>query len=241
MEKLFSGHLIMQQWPYLAWLPKAEQQQFSEFRSILTGYSPIRGKAGNQFNDVLKTLRSFVNRCDGFEWRRSLVCGIGWIQEYIVINQQRLKQLIGREKSFISGRLAELGYVVLSTHKVKELGIHLKQYFHSCVSDGELRAWSFRQDRQDKFFNTRPHLQVQATTFHTMQALNPVALQSITRSMPVISLQNVMDAENEQRHLDGNGDDDNDVYDDDPWISFDSSTGIEDFNDLEWFSGINLL
>jgi hypothetical protein len=73
-----------------------------------------------------------------------------------------------------------------------------------------------------------------------MQALNPVAAQSIAQPTPVIPVQNIMDAEDGRGYLDDNGDGDDDAYDDNPWISFDSSPGIEDFNDLGWFSDINL-
>jgi hypothetical protein len=70
-----------------------------------------KGERLECFMNRIKCIKRFVQQHDDSDWKRSLVCGIFFFPESIVINIQQLRILMGKCKSSINGSLQQLGYV----------------------------------------------------------------------------------------------------------------------------------
>lgn len=71
-----------------------------------------KGERLDLFVSRVRKIHSFVERGDGNEWKRSLVCGIFFMQNALAINIQQLRLLMNKCKSSINGALLQLGYSV---------------------------------------------------------------------------------------------------------------------------------
>lgn len=110
--------------------------------SLNYGNRNKRGKGLHTFEEQLASIRSFVERGGDNSWKRSLVCGICWIDNDIGINIQQFKTLLGKCKSSINSCLLKLGY-----SKSRDNGgvnKFIVEKIPSLRSDPELRRWTIR-------------------------------------------------------------------------------------------------
>jgi hypothetical protein len=70
------------------------------------------GERVESFTDRLEKIRHYVEFRIEDSWKRSLVCGVFFLQNGLALNIQRLRFLLGRCKSAINGSLQVLGYEV---------------------------------------------------------------------------------------------------------------------------------
>lgn len=76
-----------------------------------------RYKRIQSFNEILLAIRGFIERRNEDSWKRSLVCGVCWYQNYICISIKQMSYLIEKCKSSINGSLQRLSLIVLPNRK----------------------------------------------------------------------------------------------------------------------------
>lgn len=95
-------------------LSKDDQQAYifmhTEFQRDLA--KSKKGERLDIFIDRVRRIHSFVERGDGDEWKRSLVCGVFFMRNALAVNIQQLRLLMNKCKSSINGSLLQLGYSV---------------------------------------------------------------------------------------------------------------------------------
>ena len=70
-----------------------------------------KGERLESFIKRLKRIREFVERGDGDDWKRGLVCGIIFLSNGIAIHIQQFRLLLGKCKSSINGSLQQIGFI----------------------------------------------------------------------------------------------------------------------------------
>lgn len=104
-----------------------------------------KGERLESFMCRLTRIRKYIERGDVNDWKRSLVCGIVFLQNSIAINIQQLKNLIGKCKSSINGSLQQLGYTALPQGRdLSHEFICRIPYFQKDSS--ELKKWTIREN-----------------------------------------------------------------------------------------------
>lgn len=102
----------------------------------------------NAFQDSITKIFSFCIRHEEEDWKRSVVCGIYWFDDNILLSVQQLQVLLGKSKSSINSSLQRLGYScgprVRESRVVPEI-----PFFGTCPT--ELRRWTFRKLAESKF------------------------------------------------------------------------------------------
>ena len=104
----------------------------------------IRNQRLDQFKDMLELIKIYINRFDENDWKRSLVCGICWLNEGIAINTMQFSGLLGKCKSSINGSLQMLGYKPFpcSSSQNKEL---LDKIPYLKQNPAEIKQWTLRK------------------------------------------------------------------------------------------------
>ncbi|OHT16736.1 hypothetical protein TRFO_13007 [Tritrichomonas foetus] len=96
------------------------------------------------FAQEIEKLRKFVVRGDCEDWKRSLVCGIYWLQEGLAINIQQLKVVLSKCKSSLNASLSKIGLnVILNRAKAAYLVLNTFPFLKDHSS--ELRQWTVRK------------------------------------------------------------------------------------------------
>jgi hypothetical protein len=94
-------------------LTRRDLDDYVELRKSF--YDEIRkSKKGERLESFIKRLikiRSFVERGDQDDWKRSLVCGIIFMKNSIAIHIQQFRLLLGKCKSSINGSLQQIGFI----------------------------------------------------------------------------------------------------------------------------------
>ena len=103
-----------------------------------------KGERLEAFTEKLTTIRRFVQRGDENDWRRSLLCGIFFLNDALAINIQQFRHLVGKCKSSINGSLQQLGYLVQGQAQ------SIERELLSCIPAGvrdvnELKKWTVRK------------------------------------------------------------------------------------------------
>ncbi|OHT13764.1 hypothetical protein TRFO_15976 [Tritrichomonas foetus] len=104
----------------------------------------IKNSPIETFKNSLLKIQRFAKRGDSDDWKRSLACGIAWIDDNnIVINTRQLRLLLFKCKSSINGSLQKIGYT-------KTIGrseaLQVVQSIFPLINGNlaELRKWSMR-------------------------------------------------------------------------------------------------
>jgi hypothetical protein len=103
-----------------------------------------RGERVAEFQHHLDQIRAFIQRTDTEDWKRSLVCGVIFLDHALCINIQQLRILIGRCKSSINGSLQMLGYS--AQPQIHGVEIDLSARIPGLQLDiEEIKKWSVRR------------------------------------------------------------------------------------------------
>lgn len=131
---------------YFELLTEDEKLEYSKLREQLSSpnYKNRRNKSNEVFRDMVDSIKQFAVRNDENDWKRSLVCGIIWLQQSIAINTHQLRLLITKCKSSINGSFQALGYGTVPTvaDSASEL---ISKYPFLRHNFSELRQWTVRQ------------------------------------------------------------------------------------------------
>jgi hypothetical protein len=75
-----------------------------------------RNRSVETLPQTLERIKSFVNQNDGDDWKRSLVCGVCWLNSEgtVAINIRQLRVLVSKCKPSINGSFQHLGFSVVS-------------------------------------------------------------------------------------------------------------------------------
>ena len=103
-----------------------------------------RNKSHEVFKEIVASIKRFSIKGDDSDWKRSLVCGVLWLDHSIAINTHQLRLLITKCKSSINGSFQALGYgtVPTGTEASNEL---LSKFPFLRNNFAELRQWTVRQ------------------------------------------------------------------------------------------------
>lgn len=93
--------------------------------------------------EILNSVRNFVVRGDGDDWKRALVCGICWMPEAVAVNTRQLRLLLSKCKSSINTLFQNLGYSTIPASS--EFTGSLVRVFPLLKDNfAELRKWTPR-------------------------------------------------------------------------------------------------
>lgn len=94
--------------------------------------------------EILNSVRNFVVRGDGDDWKRALVCGICWMPDAVAVNTRQLRLLLSKCKSSINTLFQNLGYST-GQHTSSEFTSSLVRIFPLLKDNfAELRKWTPR-------------------------------------------------------------------------------------------------
>ena len=103
-----------------------------------------KGERLDTFVSRIKKIREFAEPNGIFSWKRSVVTGIIFNPDGIVINIHQFKLLLGKSKSLINGSLQKLGYIsVPATFATNQELIHLVPLFRQIPL--EIKKWTIRK------------------------------------------------------------------------------------------------
>ena len=94
-------------------------------------------------NAIFKQIKEFCQRNDEDEWKRYLVCGICWFDNFLAVNTRQLRFLIFRSKSSINESLMRLGYSSISINE-EQKSMLIEKIPLLFINKGEIRKWSIR-------------------------------------------------------------------------------------------------
>ena len=130
---------------YWELLSTCDQESYGYLQKTLS--SPAcknrRNHSNETFSDILDTIKKFVIRNDENDWKRALVCGVGWIENGIAVNTRQLRLLIAKCKSSINGSFQALGYGSVPT-SAETASALVKLFPFLKNAFPELRQWSVR-------------------------------------------------------------------------------------------------
>jgi len=88
-----------------------EEYQIMRQRFFAETSKSKKGERLESFIKKLQIIREYTEKGNSNDWKRSIVCGIFFLQNSIGINIQSLRTLLGKCKSSINGSLKQSGYV----------------------------------------------------------------------------------------------------------------------------------
>jgi hypothetical protein len=100
-----------------------------------------RSRLAATYRFIIQQLDAFVNQKDGDDWKRSLVCGIVWLEGAIAVSTRQLSLLIGRSKSSINAGLQTLGTIPASIDGIGPLLRTCPVFLGACA---DIRQWTIR-------------------------------------------------------------------------------------------------
>ena len=123
-----------------------DKSAYAQLRSALS--SPAcknrRNKSIATFSEIVDAIHKYVEKGDGNDNKRSLVCGITWIDDGIAINTHQLRLLINKCKSSINGSFQAMGYGTIPT--ASDSASQIIQKFPFLKNNfSELRQWTVRK------------------------------------------------------------------------------------------------
>ena len=129
-------------WDHLNDIDKARYLKIQEtLSSSACKHRRHQSKAIN--NEIISSIKAFIIRGDDDDWRRSLVCGIGWINNSVVINTRQLRILVAKSKSSINAMFQKIGYSTVPANS--EVSVALSSFYPTIKGNfAELRKWTVR-------------------------------------------------------------------------------------------------
>jgi hypothetical protein len=110
-----------------------------------------RPQLATKFEIMIHQIQQYIVHHNADDWKRSLVCGIIWFDDEIVICTRQLCKLIKKCKASINFAFQSLGYVTvtMTSERVYALSCVLPVFTRG---GGGIRQWTVRA-RQDKVGN----------------------------------------------------------------------------------------
>lgn len=133
--------------------------KYSELREqfSLPKYKNRRNKSNNVFKTMIQSIKSFIDKNETDKWKRSLVCGIVWVDDMIIINTHQLRILIDKCKSSINGSFQSIGYEALPSGE--EYISHIISLYPFMKNNyAELRQWTARRKISPEKLKRRENL-----------------------------------------------------------------------------------
>lgn len=100
-------------------------------------------------NKTFEKIRSYCQRDETDKWKRYMVCGICWFDEYMGINTKQLRFLISKSKSSINDALSKMGYKSISI-KGEPASLLIETIPLLWGNQSEFRKWSIRKNESPK-------------------------------------------------------------------------------------------
>ena len=128
-----------------------------------------RYKRIESFNEILLAIHGFINREKNDAWKRSLVCGICWYQNYVCTNIKQMSYLLDKCKSSINGSFQRISLIVIPSRKqTSDIMIDAIPYLKN--HQELLKMWSVRQyiPQPQAFITSIP------MTIHVHEIIYPV-------------------------------------------------------------------
>lgn len=162
-------------------LSDADRYQYMYIRARLSNVTTKtqRYKRIENFTDCLAVVKSFAVRGDADDWKRCLVCGVGWPSDKeVAINTHQLKILISKCKSSINGSLLKMGYTGIMPRG--QASRSLEQLFPILRENhGDIRQWTIRQNSGPVSAEASPIPMIQETAGVHHQAIEDVLVENI--------------------------------------------------------------
>ena len=129
-------------------LSDTDQETYKEMQAYFLSHAMSSKNCGESaFQDTIDRIRSFCLRKDEDDWKRSVVCGICWMTNNVLISVQQLQVLLGKCKSSINGSFHRLHYTSCGPRvNLSDVADEIP-FFNSCP--GELRRWTLRVHKED--------------------------------------------------------------------------------------------
>ena len=125
-------------------LDEADKVKYKKLQAYFIAHSMSAKNCGNSaFQDSLIKIHAFCVRNDEDDWKRSVVCGICWFRNSILLSVQQLQKLLGKSKSSINGSLHKLGYMSCGPRVTTSDVVSEIPFFNTCIE--ELRRWTWRR------------------------------------------------------------------------------------------------
>ena len=99
--------------PHWQLLPSQDLQDYLLLKRQFFEKYGVKSKKGKRLdgcNDMLSEIRRYIEKSENNKWKRSIVCGVIFLQNSLAINIQQLRILIGKCKSSINGSLKKCGF-----------------------------------------------------------------------------------------------------------------------------------
>lgn len=128
-----------------------------------------RGHRIEAFGAILDEIRQYIEKRDENDWKRSLVCGVCWMDNMIAINTRQLRFLVTKCKSSINGSLQRLGYLTNPSH-AESWKMFISKIPFLKDNYNELRQWTIRCKNEP--FKPTPIVPYEIS-FSPFQQVNP--------------------------------------------------------------------
>ena len=133
---------------YIELLTIEDKELYEKLQKIVgsPNYRYNRNHRLDTLNDLFSEIRDYCEHDDNEseKWKRYLICGICWFQDYIAINTKQLRLLISKSKSSINGALAKMGYQTVSL-RGEQASLLLEKIPFLFGHYREFRKWSIRK------------------------------------------------------------------------------------------------
>ncbi|KAK8839393.1 hypothetical protein M9Y10_031742 [Tritrichomonas musculus] len=131
---------------YIDLLSDEDKRQYEELQKKVgsPNFRYNRNHRLDTLKDIFDCIKDFCEKSDKDKWKRYLVCGICWFDDYIAINTRQLRLLISKSKSAINGALVKMGYITVSV-KGERASLLLETIPFLSGHFIEFRKWSIRK------------------------------------------------------------------------------------------------
>ena len=135
--------------PIEEFLSKEDIDYYRKLKSTLSSHicRNCRNRRVESFSEILTTIHYYIMRNNEDSWKRSLICGICWYKNYIVVNIRQMSYLLEKCKSSINGSLQRLSFIVLSDKQLS-VKIIIEAFPYLENHPDLIQTWTVRQQMQ---------------------------------------------------------------------------------------------
>lgn len=168
--------------PLDEFLSKEDVDYYKNLKRTLSSHicRNCRNRRIESFNEILSTIHYYITRKKEDSWKRSLICGVCWYKNYIVVNIRQMSYLLDKCKSSINGSLQRLCFIVLPD-KQQSLQIIIEAIPYLKNHPDLIQTWSVRQ-------HIMPSQSVYQ--FNPFYQFYPIIYQNVNQFIPQIKVNN---------------------------------------------------